>query len=198
MHSSICDFLLDIIQNSLEADSSAVIVSVEETDTALTVTVSDNGSGMTDEELEAAQDPFFTKEGKHTQRKAGLGIPFLAQTAQMTDGVFEIRSGKGMGTSVLFSFSLDHIDTPPIGDFPSVFLAALSFPGDYEMVIHRSLRTANGSDEYQLTRSELTEILGDFSLSGTLSLLRSYVRSQESALQELQEKRKQGGQSWQE
>ncbi|MCF7953454.1 MAG: ATP-binding protein [Spirochaetales bacterium] len=182
MHSSIGDFLLDIIQNSLEADASAVIVTLEETDTQLTVSVADNGCGMTEKELEDAQNPFYSEAGKHDHRKAGLGIPFLAQTVSMVEGKFEIKSQKGLGTSILFSFPLDHIDTPPMGELTSVFLSAFTFSGDYEFVIHRKLSTEKGSDEYHISRTELAEALGDCSSSGAQALLRKFLISQEEAL----------------
>ena len=43
MHIFICDFLLDIVQNSYEAGSTEVNLTLEEDDTLLVCTVEDNG-----------------------------------------------------------------------------------------------------------------------------------------------------------
>ncbi len=188
MHRTICDFLLDIIQNSIEADSSAVIVHISQDESLFEVTAADDGCGMSEEDLKRVQDPFFSGKGKHDHRKAGLGIPFLAQTVSMTGGQFDIQSRQGTGTSVRFVLPLDHVDTPPVGDLPGTFLSALSYPGSFEMIICRSLSAGGQQDSYQLVRSELMEALGDLHLSGSLSVLREYLASQETSMKELLEK----------
>lgn len=187
MHRTVCDFALDLVQNSIEASSSLVVLDVEETEREITFFLSDNGKGMDEEELEAARDPFFTAGNKHTRRKVGLGIPFLVQAVEMAGGEFDISSEKGQGTSARFGFRLDHIDTPPTGSFPETFFAALTYPGDFEMVIHRKYTLADsvdgsrgeGSFFYSLERSRLQEALGGFEEIGSLKLLRTYLRDQE-------------------
>jgi signal transduction histidine kinase len=83
MHRTVCDFALDLVQNSIEASSSLIILDVEQTPERITFYLSDNGVGMDEEELEAARDPFYTGGSKHTARKVGLGIPFLAQAVEL-------------------------------------------------------------------------------------------------------------------
>jgi len=179
MHTTVCEFLLDIIQNSLEADSSVIIVEVNQVGRNFEVTVGDDGCGMDEQQLKSAQDPFYSQAGKHDHRKAGLGIPFLMQTAELTGGECSVKSEKGKGTSVKFVLPLDHVDTPPIGDLPGTFLASLSYPGDYEMVIRRHIETEDRKDSYQLVRSQLKEALGEIETSGALAMLRDYLISQE-------------------
>ena len=188
MHRTVCDFALDLVQNSIEASSSLIILDVEQTPERITFYLSDNGAGMDKEELEAARDPFYTAGTKHTRRKVGLGIPFLVQAVEMAGGEFDISSEKGTGTSTTFTFRLDNIDTPPIGDLAETFFAALTYPGDFELVIHRTISSSVGQDassgpsSYSLERSKLQEAVGGFEEVGALKLLRSYIKSQEEDL----------------
>lgn len=180
MHRTVCDFVLDLLQNSIEADSTLIILDIEETEKEITFYLSDNGKGMDSEELAAARDPFYSGGGKHASRKVGLGIPFLVQAVEAAEGEFDISSEKGGGTSVKIRFSLEHIDTPPIGSLPETFLAALTYPGGFEMIINRQYR--GGSREpfsYTLERSALRDAVGGFEEAGSLKLLRAFLRSQE-------------------
>jgi hypothetical protein len=142
------------------------------------VKVTDTGKGMTEEELLRARDPFTTDGKKHPGRRVGLGIPFLAQTAALTEGDFDIRSRPGEGTSVFFRFNLEHPDTPPMGSLPETFRQILSLPGDYEMEIQRQLNT----ESYKVLRSEIIETLEDISSAGSLNLLKTYLESLEDSL----------------
>lgn len=180
MHRSICDFALDVIQNSIEAHSQLIVIDFNESDEDVVVFVADNGPGMSAEQLERVRDPFFTDGKKHAGRKAGLGLPFLAQAIELSGGSFEIDSREGMGTSVKFRFSKADIDTPPIGSVESTFFAALTFPGDHEMVINRTDTTRVPPVSYSLTRSELSDACGDLETSGALILLKKYVHSLEA------------------
>ncbi|MFO7848508.1 MAG: sensor histidine kinase [Spirochaetia bacterium] len=180
MHRTICDFVLDLLQNSIEADSTLIILDIEETESKITFYLSDNGKGMDSEELAAAGDPFYTGGAKHGSRKVGLGIPFLVQAAEAAEGEFDISSEKGSGTSVKFSFELEHIDTPPVGSLPETYFAALAYPGDFEMVINRQYYGGSrGSFSYTLERSVLRDAVGGFEEAGSLKLLRTFLRSQE-------------------
>jgi hypothetical protein len=82
---------------------------------------------------------------------------------------------------------LDNIDTPPIGDLAETFFAALSYPGDFELVIHRKFSSSAEPEgpanfSYSLERSKLREAVGGFEEVGELKLLRMYIRSQEEEL----------------
>ncbi len=107
--------ILDIIQNSIKAGANFIEVKIAvHTDAKrIKVEVNDNGCGMSGEQLAACQNPFFTSR---TTRKVGLGIPFLKQSAECTNGSFSISSTKGIGTRILAEYHMDHIDCIPIGD----------------------------------------------------------------------------------
>jgi len=155
-----------------------------ETDDDLTVFLADNGCGMSAEQLQKAQDPFFTDGIKHAEREVGLGLAFLTQAIEMSGGEFEIDSREGQGTSVKFWFDKSNIDTPPVGSAAHTFFAALTYPGEYEMVINRKYSDSANVFSYSLTKSELADAVGGFDTSGSLQLLRTYLRSQESVAEE--------------
>ncbi len=182
MHFSLCDFLLDLVQNSLEAGAAWIQLEISQSPSAMTVRLEDNGCGMTGEELERARDPFYTNGEKHKGRKVGLGIPFLEQTAAMTEGSFSIRSEKGRGTEIDVRFNLGHVDTPPVGKLVSLFYQILSYPGDFEMVITRRFSGEHGEEEYCLRRSELIQVLGNLEDAGAVNLLRQFIASQEDEI----------------
>lgn len=178
MHFSVCDYILDMIQNSLEAGAERIDLDLAERYNGITLNLKDDGWGMTEEELEKAKDPFYTNGVKHAHRKVGLGIPFLMQLAETSQGRFTIHSDKGVGTEISVFFNTSHIDTPPLGDLVSLFFQAMTFDGDYELVIKRSF-TSEGKGDYELARSQLGEILGDLNRADNMSLLRKYIASQE-------------------
>ena len=147
------------------------------------VIIRDNGCGMDSEELEKAQDPFYSDGRKHRHRKVGLGLPFLKQAVDLADGRFRIESEKGRGTVLSFGFDLNHLDSPPLGKVENAFLQILLFEGEQEVTIFRSLRRKGGYDRYELKRSELKEVLGNLEDSESLLLAREYLRNQEENLQ---------------
>lgn len=185
MHGTLCDFLSDIVQNSIEADAKRIVITIAENQDTMAFSVQDDGKGMTGEVLRKAQDPFYTDGVKHKRRKVGLGIPFLMQTVESVGGGFSLSSTPGCGTRLEFSFSLGHIDCPPLGDLPATLMAVFGYPGDQEVCFERSLETAAGGDSYQVRKTEMLDVLGDLSQSGSLNLLREYLQSQETALDEL-------------
>jgi hypothetical protein len=72
--------------------------------------VTDDGRGMTRDEQARALDPFFTTGKKRT----GLGLPLLAQTAELCGGRLMIASTPGRGTRVIARLPYSHVDRPPL------------------------------------------------------------------------------------
>ena len=73
--------ILDVAENSTRAGASFIRITVDiqpETD-RLTVIITDDGCGMTSEQLERVTDPFYTSR---TTRKVGLGVPFFKLAAE--------------------------------------------------------------------------------------------------------------------
>ena len=107
--------LMDIMQNSVVVDSTYVEVRIcaEKKKNLLTISVKDDGWGMSPETLKKVSDPFYTTR---TTRKAGLGIPLLTDAAQMAGGEVRIESEPGAGTTTTATFQIDNIDRKPLGD----------------------------------------------------------------------------------
>ena len=181
MHFSLCDTILDLVQNSVESGAGRIELTLREGEALLETVLRDDGCGMTEEEQRRALDPFFSDGKKHRNRTVGLGLPFLKQQLETSGGSFRMESARGEGTVLEIRFRLDHIDTPPIGDIPSLFLQALCFDGAYQMVITREKTRKDQSLEYRLDRRELMGALGDFSDASSMILLREYLRSQEES-----------------
>ena len=75
--------VLDIAQNSIAADASYIRIEVLENTKAHTLTIGiyDDGKGMTEEQVNAVQDPFYTTR---TTRKVGMGVPLFKMAAEQT------------------------------------------------------------------------------------------------------------------
>ena len=97
--------VLDIAQNSIAAGASVITMTVEEDAGAdrLTLSVEDNGCGMTSEQLERVRDPFYTTR---TTRPVGMGIPLFRMAAEATGGSLSITSKPGAGTTVTAVFGM--------------------------------------------------------------------------------------------
>lgn len=183
MYFSLSDCVLDLVQNSIEAEASQIDLLINQSAKAFIVQIKDNGCGMTDNEMKRAEDPFFTDGKKHKHRKVGLGIPFLLQTISMTEGKVDISSEKGKGTMIDIEFNLSNIDTPPVGNMVSLIYQIMCFDGDYNLKIKRLLTGNSMVKSYSVEREEMQEILGDLNGITSLSLLRDYITSQEQELE---------------
>jgi len=113
--------LLDIAENSINANASHVTISIDENtiEDRLTMVVKDNGKGMTPEMAQRIVDPFTTSR---TTRKVGLGIPLLKAAAEMCNGFLTISSQPGEGTELIVQFQRSHIDRMPLGDVAGTIL----------------------------------------------------------------------------
>lgn len=110
--------VMDIVQNSISAQADCVKISVQEitAENTLTIVIDDNGKGMTPQQVQSVQDPFFTTR---TTRKVGLGVPLFKMAAEQTGGLFKIESEVNVGTKVTASFKTDNVDMTPLGDINS-------------------------------------------------------------------------------
>ena len=179
MHYTICDYLTDIVQNSVEAKASLIFVDFKEDEQFIEVSVSDNGQGMDQETLTKVIDPFYSSKTALRRRKVGLGLPFLAQATAGCDGKFEIKSDQQVGTSVFFSFSREHIDLPPVGNLVSCFLSLFGFePNSYDLVIKHSVKNAH----YTLTKSELETQLGSLLAAEALWAIKKQITNFEKQI----------------
>lgn len=185
MHKSISDMILDIVQNSIEANASDVFLSFVEDDyrAVIEIVVEDNGKGMSGATLKKVVDPFYTDGIKHKNRKVGLGLPFVKQTTELVGGSFDIASEEGVGTKVSFSLAKENIDTPPIGDIALTLLSCFNYPGDFNLRVNRTYISQNGDkSEYAVSKEELIEALGSLEDIESLGLLKQFLVSQEKSI----------------
>ncbi len=174
--------VLDIAQNSISANADLIEIElVESTEkNELFIGISDNGKGMTRQQLEAVRDPFFTTR---TTRKVGMGIPLFKMAAEMTGGCLEIESEVGKGTRVKAFFKTDHLDFVPVGDMTSTVLTLITMNQDIDFVYRRTLN----EKAFTLDTRSLKEILGDVSLSepSISAWIRDYISENTKQLTEV-------------
>lgn len=174
----------DLVQNAIEANASFVSVSIVQSETFFVFIVKDNGHGMNQEQIRLSKSPFYTDAKKHPSREIGLGIPFLAQTVEITGGDWKISSEPGKGTEVYAKINLTHIDVPPVGDIAGLIRVLVTMPDmkpttkDCDIEVTREYE---GEGNYKVIRSQLQQELGPLDRVGTLSLIGKYLKLQENA-----------------
>ena len=151
--------VMDVAQNSVRAEASLVYITVSESDKndSLEIVISDNGCGMTEEQVKQVVDPFFTTR---TTRKVGLGVPLFKMSAEQTGGSFSITSEIGRGTETRASYVKSHVDMTPLGDINSTISILIRCNPDIDFVYTRA--TDGGS--FTLDTRELREVLEGVSL----------------------------------
>ena len=146
--------ILDIAQNSISAGACALDLTLAEENGWLTITVADDGRGMSPEFLATVTDPFTTTR---TTRKVGLGLPLLRLAAEQTGGSFSIESEPGKGTTVTAVFKPSHIDMTPLGDINSTVGLLIYSNPDRDFIFRRE----RDGRSFALDTRELREILGE-------------------------------------
>ncbi len=77
------------------------------------ITVTDNGCGMTEDTQKSIFDPFFTKKPKGT----GLGLSIVQRIITSYNGLIDVRSAPGKGTTFTIRLQRELKSPPPA--FPS-------------------------------------------------------------------------------
>ena len=146
--------VMDVAQNSVRANAGLVTITVTESDKSdsLTISIADDGCGMTEEQVSQVIDPFFTTR---TTRKVGLGVPLFKLSAEQTGGSFDIKSELGKGTVTTASYVKSHVDMTPLGDINSTVSILIRCNPDIDFVFIRS--TDDGS--FTLDTRELRAVL---------------------------------------
>ncbi|HUX54772.1 MAG TPA: ATP-binding protein [Williamwhitmania sp.] len=152
--------ILDIAQNSIRARATLVEISIVE-DILLdlfSITIKDNGSGISSNILEHVTDPFYTSR---TTRKVGLGLSLLKQNAERCEGSFTINSAVNVGTIVVATFKHSHIDRPVLGDIAGVVVILVTSNPEMDFVYsHRY-----NQQSYVFSTVEVREVLEGVPLS---------------------------------
>ncbi len=171
--------ILDIAQNSISAKADLIEIEVCENsqESSLSITINDNGCGMSEEMLKSVKDPFCTTR---TTRKVGMGIPLFKMAAEMTGGSFEISSAVGVGTKVKAFFKTDSIDFTPLGDVEETVVTLVTMNTHIDF-IYRLIIDGN---EFSLLTSQLKELLGGVPLNtpDVVIWIREYLKEQTQIL----------------
>ncbi len=149
--------ILDVAKNSVAAGASNVLISlVTATDGWLTLTIKDDGCGMTEEVVRNVTDPFYTTR---TTRKVGLGLPLLKLAAEQTGGALELCSSTDVklhGTTLKATFDTKSIDFMPIGDIVSTVCILIAGSPEIDFVFE----DVTEARSVRLDTKELRSVLG--------------------------------------
>jgi signal transduction histidine kinase len=153
--------LLDILTNSISAGATIMNVEIvlDKANDRLKMTISDNGSGMSEDFLKKVTDPFSTTR---TTRKVGLGLPLLKEMCELTGGSLLLQSALGTGTVVDADIVLSSIDRLPVGNTGESLAALISTYVDRDFTI-RFLSI--GEDESIIDTREIRSKLDGVPLS---------------------------------
>ncbi len=152
--------ILDVAQNSVRANATQISIAIK-ADTkkdCLCVVIADNGCGMTKEQVENVENPFFTTR---TTRKVGLGVPFFKLAAEITGGSFRIDSVINEGTTVFAKFVLSSIDRMPLGDISATMYTLITMNTDKNFYYVYEV----DDRKFILDTAEFKNILGDIPLN---------------------------------
>ncbi len=172
--------ILDIAENSVKARATLISITLCESDTTLTLTVTDNGCGMKENILRGVIDPFYTTR---TTRKVGLGIPLLKMAAEQTGGSVSISSRheseypNDHGTTLTAIFYKNHIDFTPMGDVISTVTTLVQGSPNIDFLYRHEMQDKT----VLLDTREMREILGtDIPLNSPeiLTWIKQYLEEQ--------------------
>lgn len=175
--------ILDIAKNSTKALATLVEILITEDKEILTITISDNGTGMTEEVLASVTSPFSTSR---TTRKVGMGIPLFKFAAEQTGGTLTVKSRhvdeypENHGTSTTALFYKNHIDFTPLGDVTSSLVTLIQ--GNPDIDFRFSHKTDSG--EVSLDTRDIREVLEEVPLDSfeVLSWIEENLREQYNSI----------------
>ncbi len=166
--------VLDICENSVRARAARIEITLTRDRVAdlFSIVIHDDGSGMDTETLAQVRSPFFTTKGK----KTGLGIPFLAQAAELAGGGIDVESTPGAGTRVSATFRWSNIDRPALGDMAGTVATLLAGHPDIDIVYEEWLDNRSFSFDTRELRKELEGV--PLNTPAVLDAIRNLVREQ--------------------
>jgi anti-sigma regulatory factor (Ser/Thr protein kinase) len=117
--------ILDIAENSIKAGANLIEIEVNEVTkkNSLTIEIKDNGKGMSRELTANVKNPFTTTR---TERKVGLGLSLLTQSAEAAGGNVKVKSKENKGTIVKAVFMYNHIDRKPLGNISETLMTLIA------------------------------------------------------------------------
>ena len=92
--------LINVIRNAVEAGANALKLSLSAENGVISITLVDNGPGMSEEQIDKATDPFFSTKSQGT----GLGLAITRQILEDHDGSIQVTSPPQGGTRLALEF----------------------------------------------------------------------------------------------
>ena len=163
--------------NSVKAGAENIAIALDETPTQLTITITDDGCGMSEEVVRRLSDPFYTTR---TTRKVGMGVPFYLLAAELTGGSVRIDSVPAPdprhGTVITAVFRTDHIDSTPLGDIISTVTTLIHGYPDIDLTFTHTFP----DHEVALSTRQIKEMLGDIPINSLeiLNWIRDFLEEQ--------------------
>ena len=180
---TLCQHIFDLAQNSINAKSKNVTITVEE-DTnknIFKITVIDDGSGIKSKTMSKVKNTFYTTR-PYDRRRVGLGLSLMDATCERTQGELKIESKEEYGTKIIAIMKHDNIDRPPLGDLADIYTSL--FLSTVENKIIWTLEHIYNDKKYSLKNSNVKEKLNIifFSDKGTKDKLYEYIKSKEKEI----------------
>lgn len=164
--------ILDLAENSVRAMATLIRIHVlaDPAKDFLSISIEDNGKGMSKSVLEQVTDPFYTTR---TTRKVGLGISFFKMAAESSGGTFSIDSQPGKGTITKASFVLSHIDRMPMGNLTETMHTLITMHSEIDFIFEYTYEDRS----FTLDTRTFREILGEVSFREpeVSGFIRSYL-----------------------
>jgi hypothetical protein len=149
--------ILDIVENSVRAGAKTVTLDFNWSGTVFSFRITDDGPGFPKGIKENPSDPFKTTR---TERKVGLGLPLLKDSAEQCGGKIKIGEGEKGGVKIEAEFDLSHIDSKPVGDIENLIITCMTAWPQMDFIVK-----AGDDNEEILNTIQIKEELGDISMS---------------------------------
>ena len=104
--------ILNLLENAIDAIGSDGCIEVESRSdgSSVSLSITDSGEGIAEENLNRVFDPFFTT--KPTGEGTGLGLSIVYSTLKKLGGGIDVRSERGAGTTFTITLPLVHVNIP--------------------------------------------------------------------------------------
>lgn len=113
----IIQILSAIMENAVKftPEGGKIVMSVAEDETGLTVSITDNGPGISIEDLPHVFERFYKADKAHNERGTGLGLSIAAELAEQMGHTLEVTSAEGKGStfSLTMPFARDVMKSEP-------------------------------------------------------------------------------------
>jgi len=164
--------ILDVVQNSLKVESTLIKIIINEDiiKDSLEIIIEDNGYGMDHKTVLKVRDPFYTSR---STRKVGLGLSLLELACNQANGILNLESVVGKGTTVKATFRHSHINRVPLGNIRDTIYLLMINEESCNILYQHSF---NGK-EFKVDTREINQILEDVSLRDydVMMWIKSYI-----------------------